>query len=182
MSQLDRYLRFDKKVQWSGRPEKRALQIRGLMFLPIALLFLVFPIMMMNITSSSGFSGFALLFNFIPVAFFLIFFGSIIFQFFSYGNIQYMVTNQRIIIRQGVLGSNTRFIDLALIQEISVNIGYFDRFFGTGTITFRTAGVGFDGGSPSSFMFGSSFMALKNPYEVEALIGALLRERGISKV
>ena len=152
------------------------------MFLPIALLFLLFPIMMMNITSSSGFSGFASLFNIIPVVFFLIFFGSIIFQFFSYGNIQYMVTNQRIIIRQGVLGSSTRFIDLALVQEVSVNIGYFDRFFGTGTVAFRTAGVAFDAGSPSSFIFGSSFMALKNPYEVEALIGASLKERGISKV
>lgn len=181
LSQLNQRLREGEKVLWSGKPEKRPLQMRGLMFLPIALIFLIVPIAMTSITSSSGFPAFTVLFDLFTIIFFLIFFGSIIFQFLSYENIEYMVTDQRILIQSGVLGVDTRFIGLAMIQEVSVSVGFLDRYFGTGTLTFKTASSGF-GGYPSSYLFGSSFIALKNPYEVQQLLDDMLNKRRISKV
>lgn len=92
-----------------------------------------------------------------------------------------MVTDQRILIQSGVLGLDTRFVDLNMVQEVSVSVGFLDKFFGTGTLTFKTASSGFSGGYPTNYLFGSSFMALKNPYEVQQLLDDTLRKRRVSK-
>ncbi len=51
-----------------------------------------------------------------------------------------MITNQRVIIRSGAIGKNTRFVDLDKIQEPHVKVGLVDKWFGTGSIMVLTAG------------------------------------------
>jgi len=51
-----------------------------------------------------------------------------------YGNIEYMITNQRMIIKTGFMGHDTQFLDLDKIMDIYVHVGFIDKIFGTGTV------------------------------------------------
>lgn len=176
LSSLDKLLNADERVLWSGKPVRKAFILPGLVSIPVGFIFLGFAIFMMWTTALAGapgaFSLFGLLFVLVGIG---VAFGPFLFQLLRYRNTEYMITDKRIITQTGAIGLDTRFVDFEKVQEVYVQIGVFDRLFGTGSVFAMTAGFsGFvpRGGYGYGGFAGSrpSLAALKEPYEVQKLL------------
>jgi len=55
-------------------------------------------------------------------------------QLVRYGNIEYIITNQRFVVQTGFMVRDTRFLDLDKIMDVYVHVGVIDRTCGTGTV------------------------------------------------
>jgi uncharacterized membrane protein YdbT with pleckstrin-like domain len=173
---LDKHLRANENVLWSGKPVKKAFILPALGAIPFGLFFLGFSIFWMWGAASTGapdfFTLFGLPFVIIGLA---IAFGPSVWQLMKYQNTEYMITNQRVITQTGAIGLDTRFVDFDKIQEVYVQVGVMDRLFGTGTVYALTAG--FTGFVPMGrYGYGGlqglrpSLSALKEPYEAQKLL------------
>jgi membrane protein YdbS with pleckstrin-like domain len=175
-SRLEKHLKPNEKLIWSGKPVKKAFILPGLVSIPFGLIFLVFSLFWMQMAASMGVPAFFTLFSlpFVLVGV-LVMFGPSVFQLMRYRNTEYMITDKRIITQTGAIGLDTRFVDFEKIQEVYVQIGIADRIFGTGTLIAMTAGLSgfFPSGSQGyGAMHGlrPSFSALKEPYRVQKLL------------
>jgi membrane protein YdbS with pleckstrin-like domain len=173
MPQLNRHLRADEKVLWSSKPIIMPFILSNLVIIPFALIWLVFSIFMLLSAFSIGplassFVIFSLLFMLVGVG---IIFSPILFELLRYRNTEYMITDQRIITQTGVIGLDTRFVDLSKIQEVYVTIGWMDKIYGTGSIIAVTAGfvpVGTSG--LGGHLIRPAFKAITQPYEVQKIL------------
>ncbi len=59
----------------------------------------------------------------------------------SYGNVEYFITNQRVIITGGILEKSIRTVDLDEIESVVIRRGFWDRKFGTSTLYLIIRGV-----------------------------------------
>jgi len=167
LSRLDKLLRANEKVLWSGKPVKMPFILPGLGAIPFGLIFMGFSIFWMMMASQGGgsFWLFGLIFFFIG---FGVSFGAPIRQLVAYRNTEYLITDQRLITQTGAIGLDTRYLDLDKIQEVYVQVGLIDKMFRTGTIFAVTAGQVYVG-SGGPFMR-PSLAALKEPYEVQNIL------------
>jgi membrane protein YdbS with pleckstrin-like domain len=172
LSSLKRHLRAGEKVLWGGKPEKLPFIVPSLVSIPFGLLFMGFSVFWMTMASQAPgpFWFFGIPFFFVG---FLSSFGASIRQLISYGNTEYLITDQRIITQTGAIGLDTRFVDLDKIQEVYVNIGFIDRMFGTGTVYATTASYVHVG---SGMSMRPSLGSLKEPYEVQKLLQEAVRK------
>ncbi len=53
----------------------------------------------------------------------------------------YLLTNKRIIVWRGVIGIDYDILNIENIQQVTLNVGFWDRLFHTGTITVYSIGV-----------------------------------------
>jgi hypothetical protein len=82
---------------------------------------------------------------------------------FVHKYVEYAITDKRIIIQKGLVGRDFDSIDYEKIQDISVNVGLIDKFFGTGTIIASSAGwLQY----PGRTFPGAVLKSIRNPYEV----------------
>jgi uncharacterized membrane protein YdbT with pleckstrin-like domain len=181
---LNRYLRANENIVWHAKPDWTSYVFRNILN-PVAPFGIVWTALVFGTFSqvmSPGTPIFFLLF-FIPflVVGPLMIFGPCLSAVLSYGKIQYVITDQRIITQSGTIGVNTRFIELDKIQEVDVHIGAMDRLFGTGTVAVTTtAGLGYGYQTNSNytqFPNRCSFAALKNPYQVHEILNEIMRKR-----
>lgn len=77
----------------------------------------------------------------------------------------YALTNQRILIRDGVIGTDFRTYSLKNISDLEVNIGLFDKTNNTGTISFCTGHFDSKGKAEKVNLIG-----IQKPYEIFKLI------------
>ncbi|MEM1552436.1 MAG: PH domain-containing protein [Candidatus Bathyarchaeia archaeon] len=180
MSQLNKYLRQDEKILWSGKPEIVPFIFSGYagfsLFGFVWLIFVLIMIMSVPVTGApSPFMFFA--------AFFILFglciiIGPLTAELLRYKNTEYAITNQRLIAQTGVIGLDTRFVELDKIQEVYVTVGLLDKIYGTGSIIAVTAGyVPVGTPSPHGVLVRPAFRAIKNPYEVQRLLQEAIRGR-----
>jgi uncharacterized membrane protein YdbT with pleckstrin-like domain len=164
---LDRLLRSDEKVLWSGKPARMPFVLSSFATIPFGLIFMGFSVFWMMMASQAG--GPFWLFGLI--AFFAGLWMSLgvpLRQLVAYRNTEYSITDQRIITQTGAIGLDTRYLDLNKIQEVYVQVGFIDKMFGTGTIFASTASyvnVGRGGA-----LTRPSLAALKEPYEVHNIL------------
>ena len=137
MSELEKHLRKEEKVLWSGKPVKAPFVLPALGFIFFGLFFLGFFLLIFWISGES-LTGYSLPFivalaiglPLVPVGW----------QLLRCRNTEYGITNQRVIIQSGAIGKDMRFVDLDKIQEAYVKVGFFDRLFRTGSILILTVG------------------------------------------
>jgi membrane protein YdbS with pleckstrin-like domain len=175
-----KYLEKDEKVIWSGKPVKAPFMLAGLSVSAFGLIWLSFSIfalwLMMSPPSGATVENSELGTLFVSV-FVLIGFGLTlgppIPTILRYKKTKYMITNRRLITQTGVIGLNTRFIDLDKIQEVHVRVGLGDKVFGTGSLIVVTAGFVFMGVKhPFCCLIG-----LKEPYAVQKLLQEAMRAK-----
>ncbi len=179
MPKLDRLLKTNEKILWSGKPEKKAFVLPALASVPFGLFFLGFSIFWLLSTSSAGAPDFFTIMGlpFVMVGI-VIAIGPFLWQLLRYRNTEYVITDKRIITQTGAIGLDTRFVDFDKIQEIYVKIGVIDRLFGTGSLYAMTAGSTNFGPQtgPYGYGFGGmygfrpSLAALKEPYQAQKLL------------
>jgi membrane protein YdbS with pleckstrin-like domain len=175
-----KYLEKDEKVIWSGKPVKAPFMLAGLSVSAFGLIWLSFSIfaMWLMISPPSGAtvenSGLGILFVsvFVLIGFGLTL-GPPIPTMVRYSKTKYMITNRRLITQTGVIGLDTRFIDLDKIQEVHVRVGLGDKVFGTGSLIVVTAGFVFMGVKHPF----CCLMGLKEPYAVQKLLQEAMRAK-----
>lgn len=79
---------------------------------------------------------FFFLIHLIPVWLYI---GNIIKRLAGYKNINYYLTNKRIIVRSGIIGIDYKFLFYPDIATVNVKVGIFDRMFKVGDVYIRSA-------------------------------------------
>ncbi|MEM3153686.1 MAG: PH domain-containing protein [Candidatus Bathyarchaeia archaeon] len=178
MSQLSKYLRQDENILWSGKPEVIPFIFSGYagfsLFGVIWLIFILIMILSMPVAGApSTFLFFAVFFILFGLCLAI---GPLVAELLRYRNTEYAITNQRLIAQTGVIGLDTRFVELNKIQEVYVTVGLLDKIYGTGSIFAVTAGY-VPVGTPSNYgvLVRPAFKAVKNPYEVQRLLQEALK-------
>jgi len=165
-TRIENLLDSNEKILWQGKPE-----LLPYMFHSYILIFVGIP-----------FLGFALMLTFIAmlsiVGIFMSFFGipfiligaSMVFSpllyYFTFPNIEYAITNKRIIMSGGLIGKDFKIIDHDKLQNITVNVSFIDKLFdkNTGSIKFYSGEVvATKNGYTSHY---DTFISVKDPYEV----------------
>ncbi|MEM4701162.1 MAG: PH domain-containing protein [Candidatus Bathyarchaeia archaeon] len=108
--------------------------------------------------------------------------GPLILELLRCRNTEYMITDRRIITQTGVVGIDTRFVDLDKIQEVYVTVGWLDKIFGTGSVVAVTAGyVSVGTPSPYGSLVRPAIKAVSQPYEVQKLLQEAIKKRVASQ-
>jgi uncharacterized membrane protein YdbT with pleckstrin-like domain len=180
MSQLSNYLQPDEKVLWSSKPVLTPFIFSGIAAISIiGIIWLIFAIFwMLSALSMGAFFFPAALFGlpFILMGVCIIL-GPLLLELLRYRNTEYIITNQRIITQTGVIGIDTRFVELNKIQEVYVTVGWLDKIYGTGSMVAVTAGyVPVGGPSPYGSLTRPAFKAVSRPYEVQKLLQEAIRK------
>jgi uncharacterized membrane protein YdbT with pleckstrin-like domain len=175
-----KYLETDEKIIWSGKPVKAPFILKGLSVSAFGFVWLSFSMFTMwlmmfpPIGATVGDLGLGTL---VLLVFVLIGFGLTlgppIPTILRYRKTKYIITNRRLITQTGVIGLDTRFVDLDKIQEVHVKVGLGDKIFGTGSLMVVTAGFVFMGVTRPY----CCFVGLKEPYAVQKLLQEAMRAK-----
>ena len=100
-------------------------------------------------------------------------------KFFAYKNLMYVVTNDRLIIRSGVIGVDYKEMSLYSITSMNVRVDFFDKLVNpnTGVIYFASASTPMvmnQNGKTNTSSF--KFEYIENPYDVYKKIKEALPE------
>jgi membrane protein YdbS with pleckstrin-like domain len=87
-----------------------------------------------------------------------------IYQFFSHKGTRYILTNKRVVIVQGGLWRNIKFLDYDRIVNTSISAGLVDRYFSSGSIKFFSGEIASHGQTPFSKY--DEFCNILNPHDV----------------
>jgi uncharacterized membrane protein YdbT with pleckstrin-like domain len=153
----------DEKDLWSGRPVRIPFVLSTLVGsrAVFGLVYAGFSVLWMALVWQSGadFWLFGLPFFLMGVG---VIFGSTVKRLLTYGNTEYRITDKRVINKTGA--DRLEYIRLERVQETSVDVGFLDKMFGTGTV--RAAAPGRD-----AFVID----CVKEPHEVEEILQAAIR-------
>ena len=133
----------NEKVLWRGQPNAKSYVLASMLkMLPIALLWMAvdgFFIGFIATGMASGniplaLLGFVVPFFLIHLAPVWIWIGKTVKATREVKNLEYAITDKRIIIRSGVVGIDFKFINYAEIDSVNVKVGIIDRIFRVGDI------------------------------------------------
>jgi hypothetical protein len=85
-----------------------------------------------------------------------------------YRYVWYAITDSRAIVQTGVVGRDFKTVDYDQITNTEINVGFWDKIFGTGSILLYTAGGAWAStyGARGTTRMPPSFQHIPNPYEV----------------
>ncbi|MCH5171823.1 MAG: PH domain-containing protein [Erysipelotrichales bacterium] len=140
---IDDVICQDEKVLWRDKPNATSYVLANMFkMLPIALIWLIFDGTFIFFIANGMISGGIptnILWFIIP--FFLLhlmpvwmWIGKTIKAVREVRNIEYAITDKRIIIRSGVIGVDFKFINYTEIDSVNIKVGLIDRIFHVGDI------------------------------------------------
>lgn len=136
-------LNDDEKVLWRGKPNAKSYVLAAMLkMLPIAIIWLIFDgafIVGISIGMSHGQIPLSLLGFIIP--FFLLHLMPVWMWIFNtvkafkeVKNLEYAITDRRVIIRSGVIGIDFKFVNYTEIDSVNIKVGFIDKIFKVGDI------------------------------------------------
>lgn len=140
---IEDVLNEDEKILWRAKPNRAAhIWAAVLKMLPIALLWLVVDSVFIFFISQGfsrgeipkGILAFIIPFFLIHLAPVWIWIANIVKSVAELKNIEYAITDRRIIIRSGVVGIDFKFFEYTQIDSVNVKVGLTDRIFKVGDI------------------------------------------------
>jgi len=165
VSQLAEDLCANEKELWRGKPARIPFILSALWGpqFPFGLVFSGFSVFWMILASQAGgpFWLFGLPFFFVGLG---VSFGASVRRLLAFRNAEYLITDKRVTTKTGAIGLNTEYLDLDKVQETSVEVGFFDKVFGTGKVC-ATSSSGY------SFVID----CVKEPYDVKEILQAAIR-------
>jgi len=132
-----------EEVVWHGKPVRKPFLLKSMSLLFPALFIVVMSVPFLMVVPANVFlqppvlGFFSLRFGFA----FLIALGPFIYNALVWKNLYYVVTDRRIIIRKGVIGIDYDYLDLDLVQQVKVDVGFWDKIYGTATLTILAVGL-----------------------------------------
>lgn len=140
---IEDVLNNDEKVLWQGKPNAKSyIWAAAIKMLPIAIIWLIFDgtfIFFISVGMAQGDIPLAILGFIIP--FFLlhltpvwIWIANTVRAVREVKNLEYAITDRRVIIRSGLIGIDFKFINYTEIDSVNVKVGLIDRIFKVGDI------------------------------------------------
>ena len=140
---IEDVLNADEKVLWRGKPNPKSYVLAAMLkMMPIALIWLIFDgtfITFITIGMVNGWIPTLILAFIIP--FFLLhltpvwlWIGKTVKAAREVRNIEYAITDERIILRSGMIGIDFKFINYTEIDSVNVKVGLIDKIFHVGDI------------------------------------------------
>jgi predicted Zn-ribbon and HTH transcriptional regulator len=129
LSILDEMLDPFEKIIWRGRPDKKAMMLWAFGGIPFALFFFAFFLLML----STGVDLIGLPLFTLAWVIGLIVVPPVI-QLRKFPNAEYMITNQRLLIKEGLRKEDVWFTRLEKIKKVIVKKGITGKILGTGKI------------------------------------------------
>jgi membrane protein YdbS with pleckstrin-like domain len=153
----------DEEILWTDKPRFIPYSVTGLAAGFGLLIFLAFYFSMTkDVKSPDGtFNNFSTLFVAIPV---ILFAWTFLRKLLSYNNTSYGMTNKRVMVRTGFIGTDFKSIDYDKISDIEVTVNVIERAFNVGTIKFFSGRTQTDDGITSKLY--DRWEAIPNVYEV----------------
>ena len=157
---IDDVVSSNEKVLWRGKPNAKSYVLAAMLkMLPIALIWLIFDgTFIFFITNGMikgdvplAILGFIIPFFLLHLAPVWIWIGKTVKAAREVRNLEYAITDKRIIIRSGVVGIDFKFINYTEIDSVNVRVGIIDRIFHVGDIYINSsvnAGVLWDVEAP----------------------------------
>lgn len=162
MDELAQVLDDHEKVLWRGKPVFWPFLFGGYT-LPIWAFLGLFAFGTFGTGSSDPF---ALLYLYVALALIPVVF---LYQLIAYHFTYYAITNKRVVMQDGIIGRDYKFVDFDQISNAEVNVNLLDKLFGgsagSGSILISTAGTfthGKHGPVPTPY----SFAHIPQPYDV----------------
>ncbi len=140
---IDDVLNSDEKLLWRGKPNAKSYVLSNILkMLPIAIIWLLFDgafIVFISIGISKGevplgILGFVIPFFLIHLTPVWIWIANTVKAVNEVKNIEYAITDRRIIIRTGLVGIDFKFINYSEIDSVNIRVGWIDRIFKVGDI------------------------------------------------
>ena len=171
-SDLRNIFNVGERILWIDKPVRKVFLIQSSITLFLTGFMIVFSLPFLMVLSQA--------FTIIPygskiflLIFFIIWFGLALLlglgpfvrNWIAWENSFYVVTDRRIIVRDGAIGVDYDILNLDLIKQVNVNIGFWDVKYGTGTITVHAIGV-----KPLTLY------AVRNPMKVREIIEKAVEE------
>ena len=140
MQEIDDVLTPGEKVLWRGKPNKTSyIWASVLKMMPVALLWLVFDGAFIYGLIASGDMIDEMLWFIVPffalhLAPVWIWIGGIIKAVAEIRNIEYAITDKRVIVRSGMVGIDFKFISHTEIDSVNVKVGFVDKICKVGDV------------------------------------------------
>lgn len=178
----DHLLEDNEKVYWRGKPDRLVYMIGGtggiiaFVFILIWSIFAYSIAYPMFVNSSAaefpGMGGFnvfkfmPLIFMVIPIIFLIII---PIYRLLAAGKVEYIVTDKRIYIISGLIGTDVQTLEYREIDKLSVHVDFLEKIKNVGTISL-TPDITVGRGDSTRTVSGRNLIGIDNPYEVYKLI------------
>lgn len=135
-AEFDKILNSNENIIWQGNPQIEPV-IYGNVLISIPLTILFFYLGFYNLDGYVPVFGY----GFLLLGFLTLF--SPIYENFLYLNTFYAITNKRVIIQSGIIGTDFQIIDFDKINNMQVKVGIIDKLFGnnSGTISIDSGRV-----------------------------------------
>ena len=136
-------LQEGEEILWQGTPYKKAFVLEPfLRFMPIALFWLAIDVVMIVVMFKFVFAqNFENPMKYIMIPFFIlhlmpvwIWVGSLIKKSLEHKNVEYVVTNRRIVIRRGIIGIDFLSLFYSDVEGVTVRVSFLDRLFKVGDL------------------------------------------------
>lgn len=166
-SNLQAILEPNEKIIWQGKVDRRILFFLLVISLAIVLIFSVFLI---SITSNN--SAFSFLVS-------LVLLGSVLINFFINYVKVFTITDKRIVVRSGIIGTDYNSIFFTEIKTVNVRVDLIDKIFAVGTINVDTGKIETlsDGKSSQTKTAFDRLSYINQPYEVYKILQNTLSSR-----
>lgn len=179
---MDNYfLEKDERVLWKGKPNKLVYTIGGFGFLFILGFVAVWTTLVlqsMDFTSTfdygfsssqdAGFSVFGI-FPYLMLIFPIFFLGYIIYRLISASKVEYIITDNRVYIISGLVGTDVNSLEYREIEKLNVNVNLLEKLANVGTVALTPDQVSGYGENRHTIP-GIKLIGIEKPYEVYKLI------------
>jgi hypothetical protein len=174
--EIQRNLLKEEKILWTGRPDGTILVLRSSPMALFGMLFMGVAIFMMAMT---GFVGMVICFllPFLLIGF-AVGFGPMIYAYLSARVTYYAITNRRLITRGGVIGTDFKFTEFDKIQTVDVDVGFWDKGRGTGSVRATLPGVSYVSTGRHGHVRANMHVlaAISRPYQVQKVLNDAIKE------
>ncbi len=105
------------------------------------MLFILFPFIIAQIAGKMSLITFLMVFMTVSFMFFVATIFASIYPFLVWRNVYYIITDKRLIVRKGVVGTDYDILDLEYIQHVSIGRGFRDKVYNTASLRIKAIGV-----------------------------------------
>jgi uncharacterized membrane protein YdbT with pleckstrin-like domain len=168
MREIEKILEENEKIIWEGKPRFGPFVLGAFVLTP-------FGAISMPFAASAGVVGVLMMFLGLIVSNWQAFFIGILLAvgFFTftwpiYRRVHYAMSNKRVIIQTGIIGSDFKTISCNKISNIKVNAGFWDKKFNTGNVLIYAPSGEWKSkyNKKDTVVFPLSFYHISNPYVV----------------
>ena len=140
---IDDIVNDSEKILWRGKPNAKSYVLAAMLkMLPIAIIWMIFDGMFIFFISMGmaqeqillEILGFIIPFFLLHLTPVWIWIANTVRAVREVKNLEYAITDKRVIIRSGIIGIDFKFVNYTEIDSVNIKVGFIDRIFKVGDI------------------------------------------------